>query len=305
MNWFRQNRFLGGFLVALGLATLLSLCIFFRAKAAADAGEERLHRTIAELTRLRASAPFPNEDNLRKTRAQTAGYRSSLLALESELKKRMFPRPPLQPSEFQAMLRQTEDSMAERARAARVQLPGNFHLGFDEYATSLPNGLAAPRLGQQLRAIEWLVNTLIAAHADALTGLSRSPLPEEKGAASPTPISPGVRRGPAAKTEEKIVAATSLDLAFAGSPTAVRRVLNQIAAAQEQFYILRTLQVKNQSEKGPRRGSTEATPPPANAPGAPTRAAEPPISFIVGTEHLNVTARIEILRFNFAPEEAR
>ena len=111
---------------------------------------------------------------MQRTKAQTDGYRSSLLALENELKTRMFPQSPLQPNEFQAQLRQSAIALIDRARGTKVQLPENFNLGFEEYATSLPNGLAAPRLGRQLRAIEWLANTIVDAHVDSLKSLARS-----------------------------------------------------------------------------------------------------------------------------------
>ena len=311
MNWFQQNRFLGTFLAAFAFATLLSGYFLLRQKSAAAEGRERLDATINELNRLRASTPFPNEANLGKTKAQTDSYRSSLQALEAELKTRMFPRPPLQPNEFQAQLRQAVLAVGERARASKVQLPENFNLGFDEYATSLPNSAAAPRLGRQLKAIEWLVNTIIEAHVDSLNSLARSALPEEKTAATPTPTPSRSRAGPAPQAAEgpaKIVDATSVDVVFAGSPAAVRKVFNQITSAKEQFYILRTLQVKNQADKGPKRGEVAAASVPAVPPGdagVPGKAAETGITFIVGGEHLNVAARVEIVRFNVPEKGAR
>jgi hypothetical protein len=39
--------------------------------------------------------------------------------------------------------------------------------------------------------------------------------------------------------------------------------------------------------------------------GAARKAPEQGISFIVGTEHLNVAARIEVLQFNFPEMESR
>jgi len=52
--------------------------------------------------------------------------------------------------------------------------------------------------------------------------------------------------------------------------------------------------VRNEKEKGPARegnaaGAAVATPPPANA----------PLKFIVGNEHIETSARIEMLRFIF------
>jgi hypothetical protein len=308
MNWLQQNRFLGTFLGAFGLATLLGLWFLFHEKGAADAAQARLEETLNELSRLRRSTPFPEEENLKKTRAQTETYRASLLALEKELKNRMFPRLPLQPNEFQAQLRLAVNDVLDHAATAKVQLPANFNLGFDPYATSLPNLEAAPRLGRQLRAIEWIVNTIIDAHVDSLGSLAREPLAEEKAASETTPTpGRGVGQKKAASGREKIVDGAPIDLSFSGSPAAVRRVINQIAAARDQFYIIRTLVVKNQVDKGPKRGGPETTAPaPAPPPGAPAAGGkEPGISFIVGTEHLDVAARVEIMRFNFAEKEAR
>jgi hypothetical protein len=311
MNWFQQNRFLGTFLAALVFATLLSGYFLCHARSKAGAQQERLDATIGELNRLRASDPFPNEENLRKTREQTDSYRTSLHALEDELKHRMFPRPPLQPNEFQAQLREAVIAVSERARVSKVRMPEKFNLGFDEYATSLPNSMAAPRLGRQLKAIEWLANSMIEAHVDSLTSLARSALPEEKIAATPTPP-PGRSRGgavsKAAAGDARIVDSTSVSFVFTGSPAAARKVLNRVTSAREQFYIIRTLQVKNSADKGPKRGaaavSNAAAVPPGPA-GAAGKAPEPGIAFIVGNEHLRIAARIEIVRFNLPEKEAR
>lgn len=309
MNWFNQNRFLGIFSAALGLATVLSVFFLLHGKGAAEEASTRLEATVTDLNRLRASAPFPSEENLRKMKALTDSYRSSLLALETDLKSRMFPRPALQPNEFQALLRQTATAVDDRARASKVQLPENFNLGFDEYATSLPNSLAAPRLGRQLRAIEYITNTVIDAHADALLSLTRSPLPEEKSVPAPTPASPGRPALKATSPEDALPIAdwTSVDLTFVGSPAAARRFFNQIAAAKEQTYVIRTLQVKNQVDKGPKRGTSEEAPSATPLAGASSgsKTVEQGISFIVGTEHVNVATRIEIVRFRFPEKETR
>jgi len=80
-----------------------------------------------------------------------------------------------------------------------------------------------------------------------------------------------------------------------------------IAAAKEQVYVIRTLQVRNRADKGPERGDKEKLAPAATLAGpfAQAGAKEQGISFIVGTEHLNVAAKIEILRFNFPEMEGR
>ena len=69
MNWFQQNRFLGSFLVALALGTLLGSYLLIREKGAAEDSQARLEAMMSELTRLRGTSPFPNGENLQKTKA--------------------------------------------------------------------------------------------------------------------------------------------------------------------------------------------------------------------------------------------
>jgi len=308
MNWFQQNRFLGIFFGSLTFATLLSAVLLFHERNAAAREQARLETTIDELTRLQRSTPFPSEENFRRAKTQADSYNDLLLALKNEMKMRTFPKPPLLPNEFQVQLRQAATHAIEVARESKVQLPESFNLGFDEYATSLPNTAAAPSLGRQLQAIEWIVNTIVNAHVDSLQSLTRSTLPEEK--ATPAPTQVRARSGKESKTPETsstIVDATSIDVAFSSSPAAARRILNQIAAAKEQVYVIRTLQVRNRADKGPERRDKEKLAPAATVPGpfAQAGAKEPGISFIVGTEHLNVAAKIEILRFHFPEREVR
>ena len=151
-------------------------------------------------------------------------------------------------------------------------------------------------------------NAIVDAHVDSLQSLTRSSLPEEK--ATPAPTRGRTRGGKESKTPEasaRIVDSSSIDVAFSGSPAAARRILNQIAAAKEQAYVIRTLQVRNRAEKGPERGDKGKLAPTATVAGplAQAGAKEQGISFIVGTEHLNVAAKIEILRFNFPEMEGR
>ena len=81
--------------------------------------------------------------------------------------------------------------MADKARANKVKLPDKFYLGFDEFASALPNETAAPLLGQELAQIEWLLDTLFEARVDALTSFAARRCRRRGGtrstAASPPP----------------------------------------------------------------------------------------------------------------------
>jgi hypothetical protein len=290
MNWFRENKFLGALLLAFGLCLIAALWFLFSAKGENDEATMRFSNASTELNRLERLNPYPNADNLRKMKAHAEDYSSALAKLKEELKLRVVPAPPIAPSEFQAHLRVALNGVVEKARANKVKLPEKFFLGFDEYVSGLPIEAAAPSLGQELVEMEWLVNTLLDAHVDAVTSLKRAPLPEEQSAAT-TGASPTPATAPKKMFQRNVVEAT-----FFSAPSTARKVINQIAGANQHFCIIRLLHIRNEKEKGPpREGAGETA-----APSVPSAKATPAaaLNFIVGNEKIETTAKIEIVRFS-------
>ena len=304
MNWFRENRFLGASLIMFGVCTLGAVWFLFSAKSGWDDAATRFNQTAAELNRLERLAPYPSGENLRKMKAHADDYASALAKLKDELKTRVFPLPQMAPNEFQSHLRLAMTAVADKARANKVKLPDKFCLGFDEFASALPNEVAAPLLGQELAQVEWLLDTLLEARVDTLTSFRRTPLPEEHGTVSPSPASrkPGAMALAGGKLLERNVVETT----FVSTPAAARKVLNQIAGANQQFFIIRLLHVRNEKDKGPLRevaadtaGAIAASSPdPAGSPGAKPSTATA-LNFIVGNERIETSARIELVRFTF------
>ena len=122
-------------------------------------------------------------------------------------------------------------------------MPANFFLGFDEYATSLPDSAAAPLLGQELQAHRNCSSKAsIDARVDALTRFPHAVAGRKSGrvadahaevaASAPLRNSEHVARRRSRRT--------SVDIAFSASPDGARRkVLNQIATAKQQLFIIR------------------------------------------------------------------
>jgi len=306
MNWFRENRFLGTFLVLFAVGTLGALWFLFSAKRDWDEASSRFNNTAAELNRLERLAPYPNGENLRKMKAHAENYASALAKLKDELKMRVAPAAPMAPNEFQSHLRVAVSAIAEKARASKVKLPDKFYLGFDEFAAGLPNEAAAPLLGQELVQIEWLLHSLLDAQVEGVTAFRRIPLPEEHGnaPAAPTATPAGAKPAEALPGGAKLLERNVVEATFVSTPGAARKVINQIAGANQPFCIIRLLHVRNEKEKGPPRevaGETSAVIPastPARSPGAkPTPGAA--LNFIVGNERIETTAKIEIVRFTF------
>lgn len=289
MNWYRENRWLGNFLIAFAVTALLALFFLFRARSGFTEASAQFNEAATERNRLEHLNPFPNEGNFRKTRAALDDYSATLTKLKAELRAQVLPVEPIAPNEFQSRLRRAIVNTTEKARANRVKLPENFNLGFDEFRTTLPTTAAAPLLGQELAQVELLFGILIDARVDAIAAVKRTTPPAEATAA-PTP--PPKKPSAPANAAPPVVERAIVDLTFTASPSAMRKVSNQIASAERQFFIVRTLYVRNQQLKGPAREQTAATagttPPPTSA-----------IKFIVGNEHVEITARIEMVRFAF------
>ena len=302
MNWSRENRFLGTFLIVVGVCVLAVSWFLFSAKSDWDDAATDFNQTAAELSRLERLAPYPSGENLRKMRTHADDYAAALANLKDELKTRVLPPAPMAPNEFQSRLRLAMAAMAEKARANKVRLPDKFYLGFDEFVSALPSEMAAPQLGQELAQIEWLLDTLCEARVDALISFHRVPLPEEHGTAAPA-VTPSSRK-PGAASGPKLLERNVVEATFVSTPGAARRVLNQIAGANQHFFIVRLLHVRNENDKGPPRDATSdpagvaaaaSSPAPAGSSGSKLPPAT--LNFIVGNERLETTAKIEIVRF--------
>jgi hypothetical protein len=97
----------------------------------------------------------------------------------------------------------------------------------------------------------------------------------------------------------KLIERNVVEITFKAAPGAARKVLNEITNSTGQFFIVRTIYVHNEKDKGPPHERT-ATPTPAPIPQAsPGQQSAAALNFIVGNEHIEVSATIEMLRFTF------
>jgi hypothetical protein len=303
MKWFQENRWLGTFLIVFATCVLFAGVLLYWTRTKWNDARQAFDTAAAERSRLQGLDPFPNDANYRKLKVHLENYSTARDQFKEELKKEVAPGPPLAPNEFQSRLRQAVIATLNRAHLNNVKLPDKFQLGFDEFTTVMPKTAVAPLLGQELSQIQMLINILLDAKVDGVTSFHRAPLPEERGpgpSPTPTPARVPGQRPAAAKTitlpslERNVV-----DLTFKAAPSAARKVLNEITSSTGQIYIIRTLYVHNEKDKGPPREKTaEGTPPPA-APAVQNQPGNAPLNFIVGNEHIEVSARIEMLRFTF------
>ena len=292
-------------LVAFGICVLFAGILLYSARARWSDARRAFDKAAAERSRLERLDPFPNDANYQKLKVHLENYGAALDKMKEELKRQVVPAPPLAPNEFQSRLRQATIATLNRAHANNVQIPDKFELGFDEFTTTMPKTAVAPLLGQELSQIQMLVNILLDAKVDSVVAFHRAPLPEERGVTptptpKPTPVprqKSVVRGAKSTKLAESVAIAPSallernvVDLTFKATPASARKVLNDIVSSTGQFFIIRTLYVRNEKDKGPTREKTAEANPSATETG---------LNFIVGNEHIEVSARIEMVRFMF------
>ena len=197
MNWFRANPVWGAITLATAIALLIALGLLWMTKGRFDAEKEQYLASVSNLRQLEASNPYPNDVNVRKMKTYLETYRTSLDKLKTELTRHVLPITPLPPNEFQMHLREAMTATAANARVHRVKLPENFNLGFPEYIAALPSTSDAPKLGQELTQIQFLLNTMIEARIDAIRMFRRLPREVNATAASNAPTPRGAISGSA------------------------------------------------------------------------------------------------------------
>src|ERR1043166_1659475 len=283
MNWYKENRWLGNFLLAFAASLVLANWFLFHNRAEYTEAFGQFNEVVAEHARLTHLNPRPSEDNFRKTQIALKNYGTVLNRAKADLKTQVIQMAALSPNEFQTRLRQAIANANERARTNRVMLPENFHLGFDEYTAALPDSATSALLGRQLNQVESLLDILIDDHVDAVSNLKRT-------ASSVELLATAAARTPSAETPN-FIQRSIVNVVFTASPVALRKVLIQIASSDRQFFILRALHVRSEKPKGPSReegGGGPGNPAVSDLPTSPAA-----IKFIVGEEHLEVAACIE------------
>src|SRR5213078_382030 len=307
MKWFQQNRALGTLLLVSGVCILLGAALLYWRWSIWSDAKQTFDQAATERTRLQRLDPFPDNANYRKLQGYLETYTAALDKFKEQLKSEVVPEPELAPNEFQSRLRQATLAAQDRARTNNVKLPDKFQLGFDEFARTMPSTAVAALLGQELSQVQMLINILLDAKVDSITSFRRHPLSEERRAsATPTPTPPPARGRtvvtavkPGGTPTPKLIERNVVDVTFKAAPGAARKVANEITSSTGQFFIIRTLYVHNEKDKGPPRERTGAPTPTPSPQASPGQQGAGALNFIVGTEHIEVSATIEMLRFTF------
>jgi hypothetical protein len=322
VSWLRENSLLAGLVVATlivggALVFMMAAQSMFQYHQTLDAYQQAVQR----LQILQNRSPFPNAENLEKSRLLTQQYKSEFESLRAQVAKMQAPiNPDIRPQKFQDDLRAAVNQIVDKAAAAGVELPKGFYLGFGQYANSLPNERVAPELARQLVIIQRVVTDLIDLKVKSIDGLNRLPLPEEA-------TSPPKKTDEPQKTAESKPNGLRLlpfDLAFTAEQGKLRVAFNSLLDSDE-FFIVRNLTVQNTARVGPPisrlSGMTSALPglstndpaaPVEQTPGGASNSRRGPqaaatLDVILGRELVKCSLHIEIVDFSipYEPKDYR
>ena len=279
MNWVRNNRFLAGFLVFMlvgvgGLGFLL-----YQRLGRYSSVDDQYKSQVAELKRLEALQPYPDQANQKKYEEPRTNYSQAVRDLQADLASYDPPprtRRPRRCNSRTSCARRSKKPTPRRPRPVSTSCRRrSFTSGSSSTAARRPKPPPTPLLSYELNAVNDLVSILIQGkRIDSLTYIKRGLLPGEAGVpgAAPTPAALPGRPG-AAATPPPLVVKYPVEIAFSATPNAFREILDAITTSKRLF-IVRALQVKNQVPTGPLRALPEA---PGAAPGAVPAATPAPV----------------------------
>jgi hypothetical protein len=310
MNWIKENKFLFGFIVVLALGLGVGGFFVFSAKGHYDDAFADYQQKAGELNRLKRLAIYPNDENLKSLAGQKDQVNAEVSALATALSAQQIPVEDLSPEQFQDKLKASVTAIRTKAsqNTPPTKLPDKYFLGFERYETAPPAREAAGPLGAELKAIEWLNNTLLDNRLVELKKVDREELPEEKGRGSARDkkpaATPAPTKGASGKSPKESVNHQAekhrIELTFVADQLKFRQIVNAIAGYKGQFFIIRTMNVKNEKQTAPVRAV-------AGAPGSPDGAAVPAdpsapaaSAYILGEEKVEVVLALELVEFSEA-----
>ena len=292
MNWIKQNKFLSGFIgvMVIGVGALGYLLI--TAKSIHDEGRSDYETKVAELNRLENLKPYPEADNLKQFDAQKKEHAAAIDALHKTVAAAQIPVEPLTREQFQDKLREAVTRITTKAKESGTGLPAMFYLGMEKYQTEPPLPEAAPALGRQLKALEFVLTKIIEGGISSVTKFDRESLPEEEGKGKKDK-EPAAKSGGVPKSAKGLVAYRSIQIELTSEQSRFRAFLNQMVTEKAQFFVPRLVVVKNEKDVAPPRAQPGQPP----APAASTEKENTDSKYTFGLEKVNVAMVLDMVDF--------
>ena len=294
MNWIKQNKFLSGFIAVMVIGVGALGFLLFQAQSKYAEARTDYESKAQELNRLEGLKPYPEVENLKQIEAQKTQFIGLVDALHKNVAAAQIPLEPLSREVFQDKLRETVTRISADAKG-KLALPAMFYLGMQKYQSEPPLPDAAPVLGRQLKALDFIITKMIEVGIVGITKFDRDPLPEEEGKGKKekeTSSKPAPTTGKADKSGKTPVIYHSVEIDFIAEQSRFRNFLNALVAEKSQFYVPRLVVVKNEKPDAPMRLLAGATPADPAKPADDNKE-----KLVFGGEKINVSLVLDIVDF--------
>lgn len=327
MNWFKENKFLGGLLV---VNVIIAAIIIFLGMKTGSSKEEKLAEVkqhLSDKSGAKKLNPYPTPENVKAKKenlkvmiAKAEAARSKIVAFRPESIEK------ISVSSFADRLKNADASVRALFENNNVKLSEDAYLGFESYKGQAPIESATGVLAYELAAIEWLFSEIGQSGITAVSNFSRDELAVEKAASvasksrkkkTSSKKSKGKRSskdssGPALVT---IAEKLPMSLTFKGPESSVREALQRIANSDKFFFETRVPRVKNpalvpSSSGVPVKKSVQASAPAASDDGfgavesdvpassADSSASQQILHRVAGGEDVSVFLKLDLLLFS-------
>ncbi|MGJ8697160.1 MAG: Amuc_1100 family pilus-like protein [Verrucomicrobiaceae bacterium] len=263
MNWFKENKFLGGLIVV--TAILAGLIIFLGVSTAGkrDEAVTKVEERKTSIKQKKSLDPYPTienvsskKNNLKEVVSKAEEMQAKFLSFRPESLDK------IAANTFSDRLKKSDAEVRSLFEEKRAKLPEQAYLGFEDYKGALPREDSTGVLAYELAAIDWLFRELANAGVSEVVNFRRERLPIEDGASWDDSKKPAPRgkkntkpaKGKAKKAPAAIVIPTipvakrlPIELTFEGSELAVRKAIQAIANSDQFFFDARIARVKNYS----------------------------------------------------------
>jgi hypothetical protein len=200
---------------------------------------DRYQQASGTVQRLERMKPYPSSKNLNAKKKALDEYKQSLAALQDVFASyRPAKLENVESADFADRLIKVAEKTKKALEDAETEMPEGFALGFKKYTSSPAPGEATGLLGYQLDAIAELFDSVAASGVAKVENFMRVELPEEKGATY-TPA------------ENEIARPMPLELTLYGAEPDIRAFVNAMVGSKKHYYLVRTMEVKNEKQTAP------------------------------------------------------
>ncbi|MEJ6728328.1 MAG: Amuc_1100 family pilus-like protein [Akkermansiaceae bacterium] len=325
MNWFKENKFLGGLLVVTALIAGLLIFLGLKTADSRDAVAEERNAQKENLNKMKSKPLFPTIDSVAEKKANLQAVIAKAETMQAQFNTfRPESLENITVSTFSDRLKKSDASIRAAFGENDIRIPDEAYLGFEKYKAVLPKDDATGILAYELSAIDWLFTQLADAKISKVVNFKREVLPPENGESwDGKTTTRGGRsgrnrrgsRGKSASAASTVPVAKRLpmELTIAGPADSIRQALQAIANSDEFFFETRLFRYKNTasvpSSQGIKRGTVEEVPADDGGFGevieedAPADAAEPAFSTqilqrVAGGNDVTVFIRLDLLLFD-------